>query len=166
MLLAVSRCSHTWNSIFVRSRGDTHVRDTAPATPPAVKFFIWLSDIAVHRDHCASRTTARERRGEGKKRRRGQMVHLQHLHKHGHTHPPTPPYYSKVENKQIQAVNNSIGCNIHYCTDLQCTFSSFSMRNIASRLSFTWFLGWIRLGTCNCAYYWCKYKEKIRHLLK
>lgn len=30
----------TWYSIFIRSRGDTQVRDTAPATPPANRYLI------------------------------------------------------------------------------------------------------------------------------
>lgn len=34
--------NHTWYKIFILSSGDTHVLETAPATPPATKFLIWL----------------------------------------------------------------------------------------------------------------------------
>ena len=70
--VADSHAEPTWNSIFVRSRGDTHVLDTVPATPPAARFFKWLRETPLHGVHCdVSRVTAGEWWGGGERIKRG-----------------------------------------------------------------------------------------------
>ena len=45
-----------WKSIFIRSRGDTTVRDTHPAMPPAMKFVMNVDCIMLARLKAADDT--------------------------------------------------------------------------------------------------------------